>query len=225
MRKYRKEFIEKLESGGRIYEEELLNMLLSNAYGGKDFSALSKALLARFPGVRAIIGASYGEIMSVEGMTESIATYFKTLELIINAENRRVLYIKNAEQAFEVAEERFKFKDSECIEMYFLNTRGLVIDIKTFTSKKADRVDVDLGSLLSAITVSKAHAMYFAHNHINCPADPSPKDDNATAKLLQACDLSGVKFLDHIIVSSTGDRFSYLMSGKLSELKRLLKLD
>ena len=224
MKEYRQDFIDKLNGGGRVYEEELLNMLLSNAYGGKDFSALSKALLIRFPGVRAIIEASYEEIISVEGVTESIATYFKTLELLLKAENRREIYIKNSDQAFEVIGQRLKRKDCECAEIYFLNSRGLVIDIKSFTSRKADRVDMEAGNLLSAINLSKAQAIYFAHNHINCPASPSPNDDAATKKLLQACNLSGVKFMDHIIVSSTGDRFSYLESGKLAEFRKLLKL-
>ena len=223
MENYRQSFLDKL-NGGKVYEEELLNMLLSNAYGGKDYSDLSKALLMRFPGVRAIIGASYGEIISVKGVTESIATYFKTLDLLLKAQSRRKIHIADTEQAFDVAGQRLKRRDCECMEIYFLNARGLVIDIKSFTSRKADRVDVEAGNLLAAITVSKAYSLYFAHNHIDCSASPSPNDDAATQKLIKACELSGVRFVDHIIVSSTGERYSYLKSGRLAELKAKINI-
>ena len=217
--------IEKLEGEGRIYEEELLNMLLSNAYGGKDFSALSKALLDRFPGVRAIIEASIEEIMTVEGVTESIATYFKTLELLLRAEDRREVYLKNTEQVFEFAARRLGVKDCECAELYFVNTRGLVVSIKSFTSNKANRVDVETSNLLASVSLPKTQSLYFAHNHVNCPALPSPDDDAATQRLLLACSLSGVKFIDHVIVSALGDRFSYLQSGRLAEIKKSSGVD
>ena len=216
---YRQGFIEKLESGERIYEEEFLNILLSNAFGGRDFSELSGALLDRFPGVRAIIEASYGEIISVEGVTENIATYFKTLELLLMAESKHAPYIKDSGAAIELVMQRFKRRDSECVEIYFLNARGLVVDIKSFTSHKADRVDVEAGNLISSITLSKAQAIYCAHNHMNYTAAPSANDDKATDKLIQACNLCGINFVDHIIVSSTGEVFSYLKSGRLAELK------
>lgn len=225
MKNYRREMIDKLEGEGRIYEEELLNMLLSNAYGGKDFTALSKALLARFPGVRAIIEASFEEIMTVEGVTESIATYFKTLELLQRTEDRREVYIKNTEQAFVLAERRLGGKDSEYAELYFVNARGLVVEVKSFTSHKANRVDVEASKLLATVSVPKSQSLYFVHNHINCHALPSSNDDAATQRIMLACNLNGVKFIDHIIVSAFGDRFSYLQSGRLDEIKRSAGID
>ena len=42
---FRKQFIEKLEDGGCLYEEHILNIILSNAFGGSDMSAVAEALL------------------------------------------------------------------------------------------------------------------------------------------------------------------------------------
>ncbi|MDE7076631.1 MAG: hypothetical protein K2O62_04850, partial [Clostridia bacterium] len=39
--------------------------------------------------------------------------------------------------------------------------------------------------------------------------------DNATEKVVKACAICGIKFFDHCIISSTGDKFSYRLSGKI----------
>ena len=217
---FRKQFIEKLEGGGRLYETDLLNILLSNAYGGKDMSAVAEALLSRFPGVKAVIEAEPKELLAVEGVSQTVVTYLKTLDRAYNLCHKEEVYIKDTEQCFQVVEERFRGRDSECVEIYFVNKSGRVTDISHYTTKNADRVDISANEILSVISTSDAYGLYFAHNHVNSPATPSGADDNATAKVVRACAMCGIKFFDHCIISSTGDRFSYRMSGRLDRLNK-----
>lgn len=215
---FRKKFIEKLDGDGRIYEADLLNILLSNAFGGKDMSQVTEVLLNRFPGVKSVIEAEPEELLAVDGVSSRVVTYLKTLDRAYNLCHKEVLYIRGTEQCFEVAGERFRGKDSECVEIYFVNKSGKVTDIRHYTTKNADRVDVSANEILSVISSSEAHGLYFAHNHVNSPAFPSAADDNATKKIMKACEVCGIIFFDHCIISSTGDRFSYRSSGRIEEL-------
>lgn len=215
---YRKKFIEKLDGDGRLYESDLLNILLSNAFGGKDMSAVADALLCRFPGVKAIIEADAEELLAVDGVSKTVVTYLKTLDRVYSLCHKEEIYMRDSEQCFKVIEERFRGKDNESVEIYLVNKSGKVTGIKSYTTKNADRVDVSANEILSVISSSGAYGLYFAHNHVNCPATPSVADDNVTGKIIKACAMCGIKFFDHCIISSTGDRFSYRLSGKISAL-------
>lgn len=216
---YRRQFLERLQSGDRLEESEILNIILSNAYGGRDMSAVANALLERFPSVSALIKADYAEITAVSGVSESVATYLKTLDLARKTFSRGDLYISGTAQCFGVAAERIGGKASEVVEVYFVNKSGKVTEIKTHTSGLPDRVEVAAGALLQEISSSDAYGLYVAHNHINVSANPSSDDDRVTARIIKACEICKIVFFDHCIVSSNGETFSYRESGRIGTLK------
>lgn len=212
---YRRQFLERLQSGEEPEESEILNIILSNAYGGRDMSAVATALLERFPSISAIIKAELAEIKSVPGVTESVAAYLMTLGLAENFCKSNELYISGTAQCFDVAAERFGGMKNESVEIYFVNKSGKVIDIKSYTSELPDKVEVAAGVLLHDISSSKAYGLYVAHNHLNSSAQPSKEDNDVTAKIISACKICKIIFYDHCIVSSKGDRFSYAESGMI----------
>ena len=65
---------------------------------------------------------------------------------------------------------------------------------------------VELGEVFREAFKRNANAIIVAHNHPSGDLTPSKADIAATAKLREAADLLGVKFLDHIILGS-GDAF------------------
>lgn len=216
---YRRQFLERLQSGEKLDECELLNIILSNAYGGRDMSAVAAALLERFPSISAILKADFAEIKSVNGVSDSVAAYLRSLGLTENFSKSGELYINGTEQCLDVAAERFRYKKNECVEIYFVNKSGKVIDIKYYTSELPDKVEIAAGQLLSDISSSNAYGLYVAHNHLNTAANPSTDDSDVTAKIITACEICKIVFYDHCIVSSNGERFSYAESGLMQKLK------
>ena len=216
---YRREYLERLNSGEELGESELLNIILGNAYGGRDMSAVTNALLERFPSVSAILDADYAEIMTVKGVPESVASYLKSIDRARKLFARDELYVTSTAQCFEVAAKRFRGEEHEYMELYFVNRSGKVTGIKTYTSELPDKVEVSSGALLLEISLSGAYGLYLAHNHINSRANPSKSDNDVTARLIEACDMCKIIFFDHCIVSSNGDRFSYKESGAFEALK------
>lgn len=202
-----------------MYERDILNILLSNAYGGKDMSSITDALLARFPSVRSIITADWRELAAVEGVTEPVALYLRTLGLIAEACENRDFFITSTKECLELISSRFNGKDNESVEIYFVNKSGKVTDIKSFTSGNANRVEVSSAELMALLSSAKAYGIYFAHNHVNTSATPSYNDDFVTERVAEACKIIGLELFDHCIISSAGGTFSYSQSGKLKAIK------
>ncbi|MDE7380086.1 MAG: hypothetical protein K2N14_03440 [Clostridia bacterium] len=216
---YRKNYLKKLKDGGSLYEADLLAIILGNAFGGKDMSVEARALLTRFPGIRAILEADISEITAVDGISDSVAAYLKTLGLAVKFNQKSNIEIKNTQQCIQFASSRLTGKDNEYVEMYFVNRSGKITDIRSFTSDNADKVDIAANRVLAIISSAQAYGLYFVHNHVNASAKPSANDDIVTDKIRSACAMCGVKFFDHCIVSSTGDKFSYAESGRMKGQK------
>ena len=216
---FRQEFIDKLDSDDRLFECDVLNMLLSNAYGGRDMSVVAGRLLARFPSIRAMAAADYNQLKAVDGVTDGIALYLMSLNRLLTASEDGERVIKNSDDCLKLALSHFGDRDSECAEFIFINRAYKVIEVKQFGSSLTDRVNVPLKSIMAMISVSKAYGLYFVHNHVNFPPLPSKTDDMSTAKIALACDACGIKFLDHIILGENDKSYSYKAEGRIEEVK------
>lgn len=216
--KFRQDLIKKLDGGVPLKQDELLEILLKNAYGGRDMSELAKKLTGIFPGVRAVISADYEEIVAA-GAPSSVAGYLKTLEKFLGEESDRE-YVRNTEECFALISERIKDKDVEYAELYLLNKAFKLTDILTYTSNFVDRVNVSVTDVLSALSLKNVFGVYLAHNHVACEVTPSAVDDEVTKKISDACRLCGIRFFDHCIMNSAGEKFSYKQSGRLSRIIR-----
>lgn len=212
---FRQDLIKRLDGGAPLKQDELLEILLENAYGGRDMSGLSKKLMDVFPGVRALLTADYEEIVAA-GAPATVACYLKTLERNITVDGE-LAFIRNTEECFALVDERLKSKDVEYAELYLLNKSYKLTEVLTYTSDFADRVNVSVTDVLSALSVRNVFGVYLAHNHVACAVTPSRLDDEVTKKIADACRLCGIRFFDHCIINTAGEKFSYKQSGRLSQ--------
>ncbi|MDD3294393.1 MAG: JAB domain-containing protein, partial [Geobacteraceae bacterium] len=56
---------------------------------------------------------------------------------------------------------------------------------------------------LKSSLLSSAAAIILVHNHPSGSTDPSREDVEITRRLREACDIIGIKLLDHIIVAES----------------------
>ena len=75
-------------------------------------------------------------------------------------------------------------------------------------------VAVDIRLLLKEALLCNATILAVCHNHPSGSIRPSKADDDLTQRILRACQLMNIKFLDHIIVTD-GLYYSYHESGKV----------
>lgn len=73
---------------------------------------------------------------------------------------------------------------------------------------------VDIRVLLREALLSRAVHLVFCHNHPSGHAQPSTEDDLLTQKIQQACEVVGIRMVDHLIFADTG-YYSYAEEGRL----------
>lgn len=72
-----------------------------------------------------------------------------------------------------------------------------------------DVVQVDIAATMTAILATGASAFSVAHNHPTMTALPSASDAQLTHDLMEAANVLGLLFEDHVIVEPGGDSFSF----------------
>lgn len=218
---HRQRMLERLESAeGSLQEHELLEILLFNAIPRKNTNELAHRLLSTFGSLRAVLGAEMAELKAVPGVGESTAAYLRIIGIIYA---RAQLKEPELPSAFSFAAfrpfliERFEGAREEYVELYSLDGKDCVKNVRRFSSEKSFQASVDPKEISRFLVEAKPAAMVAVHNHITGPATPSREDDDFTAQLEILCSMHNVSLRDHIICSPEGV-YSYFLSGKLNEL-------
>lgn len=218
---HRQRMLERLESAeGSLQEHELLEILLFNAIPRKNTNELAHRLLSTFGSLRAVLGAEMAELKAVPGVGESTAAYLRIIGIFYA---RAQLKEPELPSAFSFAAfrpfliERFEGAREEYVELYSLDGKDCVKNVRRFSSEKSFQASVDPKEISRFLVEAKPAAMVAVHNHIMGPATPSREDDDFTAQLEILCSMHNVSLRDHIICSPEGV-YSYFLSGKLNEL-------
>lgn len=219
---HRGRMIEKLKKNESFPEHELLEILLFNAIPRKNTNEIAHRLLVKFRSIRNVFLASIEDIASVEGMGESSAAYLKVIGMFYEK-------YKPKKQAPEVFDRDGKFRDflieryrganCEVIDIFFLDKRCGILDVKTFSSFSADHVEIDSKTFAKAVAESSAASVVIVHNHPGCSCMPSYEDELFTKKCMLLCSMTNVELIDHCIVGENG-MYSYYNSGMLYQLKK-----
>ena len=72
---------------------------------------------------------------------------------------------------------------------------------------------IDLRLVLGVALQTASSSVVVAHNHPSGSLTPSPEDRALTRRLAEACELVGVRFLDHVIVTRDAS-YSFADNGK-----------
>jgi DNA repair protein RadC len=98
---------------------------------------------------------------------------------------------------------------------------AILLDVK---NKIIKDIDISEGSLtesivhprevLKEIIKESAASVIFLHNHPSGESNPSKNDLDTTERLVEACNIIGVKVLDHIILGED-NHFSFAQEGLL----------
>ena len=218
---HRKRIIERLQSDGdKLQNHELLEILLFNAIPRKNTNAIAHNLLARFGSLKGVLFAELSQLTAVEGVGQSTAAYLKSIGLIYGRVRLSAERHPNLSTFAEVSEylhERYCNLDSEQLEILCTDAGGTLRYSKSFTSHKAERVQMKPEEVTRFLAAHGTHGIIVAHNHVSGCARPSVEDDVFTAQILAFCSINNIVFHDHVIVA--GDAcYSYRVEHRLEAL-------
>lgn len=226
---HRKRMYEKLKNGDSLYEHELLEILLFNAFQRKNTNPIAHALLDAFGSIAGVLNAEVDELCAIEGVGESVALYLKCIgectKKAASSEKPGAVCLKNYEDFRRFVCARMRGKAEEVLELYCLDKSGKVKKISSFSSNEQSKVQVDADRVAKIISAVKPYGLIIAHNHLSGSSLPSENDDRFTMEVQLMCSINGVSLYDHCIYASDSNVFSYFSSGKIDAIKRSFSFD
>jgi DNA repair protein RadC len=201
---------------------KLLAIILRTGKEGTNAEELSKRLLNHFKTLREIDSAPISEICKMDGIGHAKAVQIKAaLELgkrLYKEEAENKKRIGGADDVIGYVAEYYGPYLRDAKKEFF---HVILLDIK---NKPLHNIEISKGSLNAAIvdpkevikeaTLRSASSIILVHNHPSGETEPSSEDVEITSRIIQACDLVGIKVLDHIIIGKNkDDYFSFAKAG------------
>ncbi len=184
---------------------QALEFLLSFAIPRRDTNPLAHRLLERFGTLHHVLGASYQELLHVEGMGPRACA-------LINCVGDMW---KRGEQS-DLINERF-FQTTRSVGKYLtkmmcnykeeraflmcLDGKSKLLDFRELNRGTVSMVNVPYRKVAEIALMTRAASVVFAHNHPNGTLIPSAEDIAYTRGLVDAMKKIDVIVADHIIVS------------------------
>ncbi|MCX5971777.1 MAG: DNA repair protein RadC [Coprothermobacterota bacterium] len=203
---------------------KLLAILLSTGRDGVSAEELAQQLLTRYGSLRALDDVPLRELCKIRGIGLAKAAQIQAaFELGNRLSSERVtpaMRIKSPQDAARYVAGWFAphLRDArkESFHVIFLNGKNQPIDRKQLSEGTINASLVDPGEVIREASQRSALSLILVHNHPSGDPQPSPEDISLTRSLAQACQLVGIKVLDHIVVGKNEeDIFTFKENGLL----------
>ncbi len=202
---------------------KLLAIILRTGNVKASAEELAKILLNRFGGLRAIDSADISELSKIDGIGPVKAVQIKAALEIGKRFYRETAQImqkklKNPEDVVNYVAEYYspyiRDKDKEFCYMILLDIKNRPIKNVEISRGSINYAIVDPKEIVKNASLISASSVILIHNHPSGETTPSQNDIEITNRIVQVCNLVGIKVLDHIIVGKNiGDFYSFAKEG------------
>ena len=164
------------------------------------------------------------ELQKIKGIGPKNAIALKFVHAVARRFLRqRVLNKPFVQCAKDVVDYLFHYlslKSRESFMVVFLDTANQIIDIKEMFSGTLDRAPIYPREIVKAAIEIGAKGVILVHNHPSGQATPSQQDIKATKRTMIGASALGLDVLDHIVIGSIGQYFSFEEEGLMHRLRR-----
>ncbi|MDE5943333.1 MAG: hypothetical protein K2H30_03900 [Clostridia bacterium] len=224
---HRKRMYEKLSGGDKLFDHEILEMLLYGVYRQGNTNGIAHDLLNRFVSIKGVVTADPHELMTVDGVGESAAYFLATLGKCFESFSsvEWLASLKTREDAKKFIKMRFRGKPEEYLELYLLSRGGNVKRVVTFTSEDVNRVVLTAEKIVEIISLVKPYRIIAAHNHLNGSSQPSENDVNFTKELQMICSMNNVELVEHFIYAGDDNIYCFFDDKRFENIKQSYSMD
>jgi DNA repair protein RadC len=125
-------------------------------------------------------------------------------------------YINSSKDVYTyMITEGYHKADREILLGVYLDAKNGIISIETHSIGTIDTSSVYPREIIKSALLNNASSIILVHNHPSGDPEPSDVDNDMTRAALKACELMGMRFLDHIILGNNR-YYSYEEQHKLS---------
>ena len=201
--------------GRRRTDAELLALVIAGGTGSAVAGELAKRLLERFGGLRPLLQAEPGVLMTERGIGAARAAILRALPELARRYFEASLppgeAIRSPTDTETFLQARMRHLGHEIFCCLYLDNRHRVLRFDEMFRGTIDGTSVYPREVVKEALASNAAAVILAHNHPSGVAEPSAADERITRRLKSALELVDIRLLDHLIV---GDGSATSMAGR-----------
>lgn len=187
---------------------ELLELLVSRSLPRGDVKPIAKALLARFGGLAAVLGATIEELTTINGVGPSMALDLKLLQeatLRMGAgEVRKRTVISSWNALLTYVRVAMAHEGREQFRVLFLDKKNQLIADQVMNHGTVDHAPVYPREIMRRALELSASAVILVHNHPSGDPTPSSADIDMTRQVVEAGRPLRITVHDHLVVGRDG---------------------
>lgn len=192
------------ETARSLSDSELLAVLLQTGSRSGPALDLSRALLARFGGLRKLLNAERRTLAAEIGVGEARLAILLVLPELARRYFEETLprgeAIRSPADTETFLLARLRDRPHEVFCCLYLDNRHRVLCFEELFRGTIDGTSVYPREIVKQALAVNAAAIILAHNHPSGVAEPSQADERITRRIRSALELVDIRLLDHLII-------------------------
>lgn len=200
---------ERLHKNGAdsLSDVDLLSLLIGTGLKDASYVEIARKALIKLRKDRESSSALYDSVLEIGGIGAT-----KASRIVAGIELGRRLYglhdsaskkVLDTQSAAEHLSGMKKLKQ-EHVRALFLNARFELLADKLLAVGQINQASITPREILSPALEVNAINIILAHNHPSGEHEPSEADISLTKRVKDACDVVGVRLLDHLVIAESG---------------------
>jgi DNA repair protein RadC len=187
---------------------ELLELLLARSLPRGDVKPLAKALLARFGGLAAVLGAPMEDVRQVKGVGPGAALDLRLVHEATlrmgRAEVKRRPVISSWSALMAYTRAALAYESREQFRVLFLDRKNQLIADEVMNRGTVDHAPVYPREVMRRALELAASSVILVHNHPSGDPTPSSADIDMTRQVVEAGRPLRITVHDHLVVGREG---------------------
>lgn len=101
----------------------------------------------------------------------------------------------------------------EELHVFFLNTKNYITGTQLVSRGTLNASLIHPREVFRGAILANAYSIVMVHNHPSGNPEPSNADKTVTKQIRSSADIIGIELLDHVIIGSNGNHFSFRQEG------------
>ncbi|HPC57232.1 MAG TPA: DNA repair protein RadC [Caldisericia bacterium] len=195
---------------------KLLSIILRTGKEGESAEELAKKILNKYKSLREIDSVSIDELCKIEGIglakAAQIKASFEIGKRLMKETSSEKKKIKSPDDIIDFVSEYYgsylRDVKKEFFNIILLDIKNKIVDSIELSKGSINASVVDPKEVIKEATLKSASSIILVHNHPSGDTEPSTDDINITKKIKEACDIVGIKVLDHIIIGKNKEDYT-----------------
>lgn len=190
-----------------FHDYEIVELLLTLGTPRRDCKPMAKDLIAKFGSLSAVLDAPVEELVEIKGVGSVNVFGLKLSQAVSEIYQKEKvevsLNLSSPSEIYSFLKEKIGKEHKEHFVVLFFDTKNnLIVDnvsVGTLNASLAHPREI----FQKAIANNASHVVV-AHNHPSGDHTPSQEDIEITKRLIEAGNIIGITFVDHLVVSKNG---------------------